>query len=143
MAVAVKINNFALLLLLLLILMSKCSSSNENNPGISEASPSFIQTVLESCVTSTGKFDTVWLVHGLIIRSDQRRSILLTPECNVMGSIKLQSRHEFKMSCFENGATDEPVKATGWKDNSSSWNQPRRLCGLNNVHLIRRVYMCK
>ena len=80
MAVADRINDVALLLLLLSFLTSNCSSSNENNPGISKASHSFIQTVLESYVNSGGKSNKVWLAHGVIIRSDERRSIFLTPE---------------------------------------------------------------
>ena len=142
MAIAVKINDFALLLLLLLILTSKCLSSNENNPGISKASHSFIQTVLESYVTSAGKSDTVWLAHGVIIRSDQRGSIPRTPEEFLAEDIilwdPLSHNPDLNLrcpNCFESGAIDEPVRATRWKDGARSCDQPRRLYGLNNnVH---------
>lgn len=145
------IADFALLLLLSSILTSKCSSSNENNPGISESSRSFIQTVLESVVASAGKSDTPWLQHGVIIRSDQRRSIICTPEEYLVEDIilwdPLSNSPNLNLrcpNCFETGAVDEPVRATRWKDGGSSCDQPRRLYGLNNnVLLVSRVYMCQ
>lgn len=151
MAVADRINDVALILLLLSFLTSNCSSSNENNPGISKASHSFIQTVLESYVTSGGKSNTVWLAHGVIIRSDERRSIFLTPEEFLVEDIilwdPLSHNPDLNLrcpSCFETGAIDESVRATRWKDGSSSCDQPRRLYGLsNNVLLVSRVYMCR
>ena len=151
MAVTDRINDVALLLLLLSFLTSNCLSSNENNPGISKASHSFIQTVLESYVTSGGKSNTVWLAHGVIIRSDERRSIFLTPEEFLVEDIilwdPLSHNPDLNLrcpSCFETGAIDESVRATRWKDGSSSCDQPRRLYGLsNNVLLVSRVYMCR
>lgn len=137
---------FALLLSLLSSITSKCLSSNENNPGISECSRNFIRTVLESW-----KLDTAWLTHGVIIRSDQRRSIPCTPEEYLIWDIILRDPLSYIpdlclrcSNCFETGSVDEPVWATRWKDGSSSCDQPRRLYGLNNsVLLVSRVYTCQ
>ena len=149
MIIVAKIKDFVFRSFLFYIFTSNSSFSFEINPAISEASRDFIKSVLECYTTSAGKSLTV--PRSVIIRSDQRKSILCTPEEYLVEDIiiwePLSESPDLNLrcpNCFETGAVDELVRAIRRKLGWSSCDQPRRLYGLNNnALLVSRVYICQ